>query len=77
MLKLLQASLPTLCSYLKQRFDKPTGIAFIDSTSLQIFNNMRIPRHQVFADKAKRGKGTIGWFYGFKLHLMMNDEGDL
>jgi len=32
MLKLLQATLPALCSYLKQRFDKPTGIAFIDST---------------------------------------------
>ena len=38
---------------------------------------MRIPRHQVFADEAKRGKGTMGWFYGFKLHLIMNDEGGL
>ena len=38
---------------------------------------MRIPRHQVFAGEAKRGKGTMGWFYGFKLHLIMNDEGGL
>ena len=77
MLKLLQATLPALCSYLKQRFDKPTGIAFIDSTSLKVCHNMRIPRHQVFAGEAKRGKGTMGWFYGFKLHLIMNDEGGL
>ena len=38
---------------------------------------MRIPRHQVFADVAERGRGTMGWFYGFKLHLIMNDEGGL
>ena len=49
-----------LLSYLKQRFDKPTGIAFIDSTSLKVCHNMRIPRHRVFAGKAKRGKGTMG-----------------
>lgn len=77
MLKLLQATLPTLCSYLKLRFDKPTGIAFIDSTSLKVCHNMRIPRHQVIAGEVKRGKGTMGWFYGFKLHLIMNDEGGL
>lgn len=77
MLKLLQTVLPALCSYLKQRFAKPTGIAFIDSTSLKVCHNMRIPRHQVFADEAKRGKGTMGWFYGFKLHLIMNDQGGL
>ena len=77
MLKLLQTVLAALCSYLKQRFAKSTGIAFIDSTSLKVCHNMRIPRHQVFADEAKRGKGTMGWFYGFKLHLIMNDEGGL
>jgi len=77
MLKLLQTVLAALCSYLKQRFAKSTGIAFIDSTSLKVCHNMRIPRHQVFADEAKRGKGTMGWFYGFKLHLIMKDEGGL
>jgi transposase len=77
MLKLLQTVLPALCSYLKQRFAKPTGIAFIDSTTLKVCHNMRIPRHKVFADVAQRGKGTMGWFYGFKLHLIMNDEGGL
>lgn len=77
MLKLLQSVLPALCSYLKKRFEKPTGVAFIDSTTLKVCHNMRIPRHKVFADMAQRGKGTMGWFYGFKLHLIMNDEGGL
>lgn len=76
-LKLLQTVLPALRSYLKQRFAKPTGIAFIDSISLKVCHNMRIPRLQVFADEAKRGKGSMGWFYGFKLHLIMNDKGGL
>ncbi|EWH08054.1 transposase, IS982 family protein [Catenovulum agarivorans DS-2] len=77
MLKLLQTVLPALCSYLKKRFSKPTGIAFIDSTTLKVCHNMRIPRNQVFSGVAERGKGTMGWFYGFKLHLIMNDEGGL
>lgn len=77
MLTLLQSTLVPLCSYLKQRFAKPTGIAFIDSTTLKVCHNMRIPRNKVFAEVAQRGKGTMGWFYGFKLHLIMNDEGGL
>ena len=77
MLKLLQTVLAPLCSYLKTRFSHSTGIAFIDSTTLKVCHNLRIPRHKVFADEAERGKGTMGWFYGFKLHLIMNDEGGL
>ena len=77
MLKQLQTVLVPLCSYMKGRRAKPTGVAFIDSTSLKVCHNLRIPRHQVFAKEAKRGKGTMGWFYGFKLHLIMNDEGGI
>ena len=77
MLKLLQTVLAPLCSYLKTRFSTSTGIAFIDSTTLKVCHNLRIPRHKVFAGEAGRGKGTMGWFYGFKLHLIMNDEGGL
>ena len=77
MLKLLQTVLAPLCSYLKTRYSTSTGIAFIDSTTLKVGHNLRIPRHIVFTDEAERGKGTMGWFYGFKLHLIMNDEGGL
>ena len=77
MLKLMQTVLVPLCSYLTHRKAKPTGIAFIDSTTLKVCHNLRIPRHKVFADIAERGKSTMGWFYGFKLHLVINDEGGI
>ncbi len=65
-----------LCSYLTQLKGKPTGIALIDSTSLRVCHNIRIPRHKVFEGIAKRGKTSMGWFYGFKLHLVVNHQGE-
>ena len=57
--------------------DKPTGISFIDSTALKVCHNKRITRNRVFEGLAKVGKTTMGWFYGFKLHLVINDRGGL
>jgi hypothetical protein len=54
-----------------------TGIAFIDSTSIDVCHNKRIKRNRVFKGLAKRGKTTAGWFYGFKLHLIINEKGEL
>ena len=54
-----------------------SGISFIDSTILRVCNNKRIHSHKVFKESAKRGKTTIGWFYGFKLHLVINDKGEI
>lgn len=39
--------------------------------------NKRIPRHKGFRGTAQRGKTSTGWFYGFKLHLIIDDEGSL
>src|SRR3954469_3225997 len=36
-------------------------------------DNHRIARHKVFADLAQRGKTSMGWFFGFKLHLVFNN----
>ncbi len=66
-----------LCSYLTQLKGKPSAIAFIDSTSLRVCHNIRIPRHKVFEGVAKRGKTSMGWFYGFKLHLIVNHQGEI
>ncbi len=54
--------LASLCSCLTQLKGKPTGIAFIDSTSLRVCHNIRIPRHKVFDGVAQRGKTSMGWF---------------
>jgi hypothetical protein len=53
------------------------GIAFIDSLPLPVCHNRRLYSHQVFAGSAQRGKSSMDWFYGFQLHYVINDEGDL
>jgi hypothetical protein len=66
-----------LLAYLQTRFRACTGISFIDSTSLEVCHPKRINGHRVFAADAKRGKTSMGWFFGFKLHLAVNDQGEL
>jgi hypothetical protein len=66
-----------LLAYLQSRYGACTGISFIDSTSLEVCDPKRIHQHRVFALDAARGKTSMGWFYGFKLHLAVNDRGEL
>jgi hypothetical protein len=54
-----------------------TGIAFIDSTPVRVCRNKRIKRNRVFKGIAQVGKSTMGYFFGFKLHLVINDRGEL
>jgi hypothetical protein len=54
-----------------------SGISFIDSTSLDVCLNQRIHCHKVFAGLAERGKTSTGWFFGFKLHLVVNERGEI
>lgn len=54
-----------------------TGISFIDSTVLRVCHSKRAKRNRVFRDVAHSGKSTMGWFFGFKLHLIINDKGEM
>lgn len=56
---------------------KCTGISFVDSTALRVCRNQRIHMHKVFKGLAQRGQCSMGWFYGFKLHLICNEKGEL
>jgi hypothetical protein len=56
---------------------KTTNISFIDSTSLKVCHNKRIYSNKVFKNIASRGKTSVGWFYGFKLHLVINQYGEI
>lgn len=56
-------------------FGRCTGISFIDSTCIPVCHNKRIYRNRVFKDYATRGKSTMGWYFGFKLHLICNERG--
>jgi hypothetical protein len=74
---LMPSVLGPLSVYLKSLYGRCHGISFIDSTALSMCDNHRIHNHKVFAGLAQRGKGSLGWFYGFKLHLVINDCGEL
>ena len=50
---------------------KCTGISFVDSTPLRACKNQRIHIHKTFKGIAQRGKCSMGWFFGFKLHLIV------
>jgi len=54
-----------------------TGISFIDSTVMRVCHNKRIKRNKTFKGIAEVGKSTMGWFFGFKLHLIINDKGEI
>lgn len=76
--ELMQVTAIPMTLFLKlKRLGMCTGIGFIDSTVIKVCKNQRIHNHRVFADLAARGKGSMGWFYGFKLHLIINDKGEL
>ena len=73
----MPSALVPLCAYLRHCFGRCTGISFMDSTSLKVCHNRRIQQHKVFEGYAKRGKTSVDWFFGFKLHLVVNDRGEL
>jgi hypothetical protein len=66
------ALLMILCAMARQ-----TGINYVDSTAIPVCHNKRIYKHKVFDGLAARGKTTMGWFFGLKLHLVINEKGEL
>jgi len=56
---------------------KCDGISILDATAISVCDNKRIPRHRVFKETAARGKTSMGWFYGFKLHTAINSKGEI
>jgi hypothetical protein len=76
-IKLMPRSIMPLCAYLQSMMGDCTGISYIDSTKIAVCHNKRIYRHKVFKGLATRGKSSMGWFYGFKLHAIINHKGEL
>jgi hypothetical protein len=74
---LMQRVAALLWAYAQARCGRCTGISFVDSTALRVCTNRRINRHKVFAGLAARGQCSLGWFYGFKLHLVITEQGEI
>jgi hypothetical protein len=66
-----------LALFRRTRFGHCTGISFVDATSVKVCHNLRIRANCVFKNVAARGKTSVGWFYGFKVHLVINEQGEL
>jgi hypothetical protein len=75
--ELMPSAVGPLCAYLPTCYGRCSGIAFVDSTALAVCHHRRIHSHRVFRALAQRGKTSLGWFYGFKLHLVINHHGEL
>lgn len=68
---------PALCAFMKAKSGHESGLYYVDSTTLKVCRNQRINRHKTFEGIAQRGKSSMGWFYGFKLHIVINHKGEI
>lgn len=71
-----RATIPLL-ALLISLLGRPGLANFVDSTTLDVCDNRRIWKHRVFKGIAARSKSSMGWFYGLKLHLTVNDKGEI
>ncbi|ALA25016.1 IS982 family transposase [Piscirickettsia salmonis] len=75
--ELMPTILLPLCFFIAAQRKTPTGIYFVDSTVLRVCHHKRSHQNRVFKGLAKKCGSMMGWFYGFKLHLIVNDMGEL
>ena len=74
--ELEKAAMVPLIAFLHSMRGEKTGIYFVDSTTLEVCDIKRANWNKTFKGLAAKSKGTMGWFYGFKLHLICNDKGE-
>ena len=76
--ELMQKTLLPLAVYLKTRcLGKCTGISYVDATPLRACHIKRAHSNKVLKDLATKGQCSIGWFFGLKLHFVINDKGEM
>ncbi|MFQ3306839.1 MAG: hypothetical protein ACI8ZF_000071 [Candidatus Midichloriaceae bacterium] len=73
----MKSALLPLCAFVHSLSGEKTGIYFVDSTLLKACHIKREKQNKVFAGIAKKSKSTMGWFFGFKLHIVINDKGEI
>jgi hypothetical protein len=72
-----RAMVPLIAFMQQRRLGKVSGISFIDATTIEVCHIKREKQHKVFKGLATKGKTSMGWFYGFKLHMVINERGEI
>lgn len=75
--KLIKKAFRVLLALLKSLLGKPTEYMFVDGTPLSVCHSKRRTNHRVFKGLARASKTSIGWFFGFKLHIILNTKGEI
>jgi len=74
---LMKSIIIPLCLFLQSFKGEKTGIYFIDSTLIKVCHIKREKQNKVFKNLTEKSRSTMGWFFGFKLHLVVNDKGEI
>lgn len=76
--ELQQKAIMPLCCFLQMAcLGKCTGVSFIDSTPIRVCHIKREKQNKVFKGIATKGQCSLGWFFGMKLHIIINDKGEI
>jgi len=75
--QLMEHALMPLSVFFSGLKGRETGIYYVDSTTIEVCHIKREKRHKVFKGLAAKAKSSMGWFFGFKLHLIINDKGEI
>ncbi|MEP1384617.1 MAG: transposase [Paraglaciecola sp.] len=73
----LLAVIPKVLAPMHAYISKHAGIEFIDATNIKVCDKIHILRYKTLKNTPKVGKGTMVWFYGFKLHLVVDHQGEI
>ena len=76
-IELIQRTLVPMYFFTQSLSKTKTGCYFMDSTAIKVCSIKRSYTHKVFKSIATKGKTSTGWFFGFKLHLIVNDLGEV
>jgi hypothetical protein len=74
---LMQRAIFPLTLFAKVNTGKRTGIYYIDASCLPVCHVKRSNKHKTFDAIAQYGHTSVGWFFGLKLHIVINDQGEL
>jgi Transposase DDE domain len=75
--ELINRTIFPLTLFAQFKSGKKTGIYYIDGSCLPVCHLKRSRRNKVFKAIAEYGRTSVGWFFGLKVHLVINNLGEL